>query len=88
MNDLHEPAMKGVGSVKAGAMITAFRALARMAAESNAATADFKMEWLSDSEVVEAQYVPELILRVREVNAPAQTAQDIANESALRSGEE
>lgn len=64
---LHEPAMRKLGVVKADSLTKGLVALARMAAESNAATAEVKLSWLDEEEIVDAQYVPELILRVTKV---------------------
>jgi len=64
---LHEPALDKLAGTHIGSLVKSFRALAALAAESNAATADFTLSWLDDQETVKSRYVPELICRVKKV---------------------
>lgn len=64
---LHESAMRKLGTVKMESLVKGIFALAQMAAKSNAATAEAKLSWLDEEEIVDAHYVPELILRVIKV---------------------
>jgi len=61
---LHEPAMAKVRSSKMPTLAASYEKLAKAADESNAARASLTLDWITDGEDVQAEFVPQLTIAV------------------------